>query len=53
MKFFNSKESLGVLFVILAYFSFALLDTIQKTAVLYHTIFQLLLVKYCFVFIYF
>ena len=49
MNFFKSKESLGILFVVLAYFSFALLDTVQKTAVLYHSIFQLLLVKYCFV----
>ena len=49
MIFFKSRESLGILFVIFAYFSFSLLDAVQKTAVLSHSIFQLLLVKYCFV----
>lgn len=49
MSFFKSKESIGILFVIIAYFSFALLDAVQKTAVLYHSVFQLLLVKYFFV----
>ena len=49
MNFFNSKESLGMVFAIFAYFSFAILDAFQKTAVLYHSIFQLLLAKYIFV----
>ena len=49
MYFFKSKESIGILFAIFAYFSFSILDTIQKTAVIYHSIFQLLLIKYFFV----
>jgi drug/metabolite transporter (DMT)-like permease len=49
MLFFRSKESIGILFAITAFFSFALLDTVQKTAVINHSIFQLLLVKYFFV----
>ena len=43
-----SKTSIGIIFVIIAYFSFSLLDTIQKTAVIYHSIFQLLFLKYLF-----
>lgn len=46
MKFFKSKESLGIFFAIFAYFNFSILDAIQKTVVLTHSIFQLLLVKY-------
>ena len=48
MNFIKSKESLGILFAILAFFSFSILDAIQKTAVIYHSIFQLLLIKYLF-----
>ena len=44
-----SKESIGILFGILAYLSFSILDATQKTLILYHSIFQLLLVKYFFV----
>ena len=49
MYLFNSKESIGILFGIFAYLSFSILDTIQKTLIIYHSIFQLLLVKYFFV----
>ncbi len=49
MKFFQSKESIGIFFAIIAYLSFSILDAFQKTAVLYHSIFQLLLIKYFFV----
>ena len=49
MLFFSSKESMGILFAITAFFSFSLLDAVQKTAVINHSIFQLLLVKYFFV----
>jgi drug/metabolite transporter (DMT)-like permease len=49
MQIFKSKESLGIFFAIFAYFNFSLLDAIQKTAVLHHSIFQLLLIKYSFV----
>ena len=43
-----SSTSIGIIFAILAYFSFSLLDTIQKTAVIYHSIFQILFLKYFF-----
>ena len=48
---FKSIESLGMLFAVMAYFSFSLLDAVQKTAIMYHSIFQLLFIKYCFVLI--
>ncbi len=38
-----------MIFAVMAYFSFSLLDAVQKTAIIYHSVFQLLLVKYCFV----
>ena len=40
-----SKQSIGIIFGILAYFSFSILDATQKTLILYHSVFQLLLVK--------
>ena len=46
---FRSKESIGIFFAISAYFSFSLLDAIQKTAIINHSVFQLLFVKYSFV----
>ena len=49
MAVFKSKETIGILFAILAYFSFSLLDATQKTLVIYYSVFQLLLVKYFFV----
>ena len=49
MYLFKSKESIGIFFGIFAYLSFSILDAIQKTLVLHHSIFQLLLVKYFFV----
>lgn len=46
---FNLKSyNYGILLFLLAYFSFGVLDTIQKTAVQYHSVFQLLLIKYIF-----
>ena len=45
----RSTERLGILFAILAYFSFSLLDAFQKTAIIYHSIFQILLIKYFFI----
>jgi len=47
----NSIETLGIFFALIAYFSFSLLDAVQKTAVIYHSIFQILFIKYCFVLI--
>jgi drug/metabolite transporter (DMT)-like permease len=49
MYFLKSKESIGILFGILAYLSFSILDATQKTLILYHSVFQLLLIKYFFV----
>ena len=49
MYLFKSKDSVGILFGVFAYLSFSILDAIQKTLVLHHSIFQLLLVKYFFV----
>ena len=49
MLIFKSKESIGILFGIFAYLSFSILDTIQKTLIINHSVFQLLLIKYFFV----
>ena len=46
---YRSKETIGIIFAIIAYFSFSILDAIQKSAVLYYSVFQLLLIKYIFV----
>ena len=46
---YKSKETLGIIFAIIAYFSFSMLDAIQKSAILYYSIFQLLFIKYIFV----
>ena len=43
-----SKERIGIFFAIAAYFSFSLLDVVQKNAVIYHSIFQILFIKYWF-----
>ena len=48
MTLTKSNESIGLLFAISAYFSFSILDVMQKTAIINHSIFQLLLVKYSF-----
>ena len=48
---YKSKETIGIIFAIIAYFSFSILDAIQKSAVLYYSIFQLMFVKYTFVFL--
>ena len=45
----KSTESVGILIGIFAYLSFSILDTIQKTLILHHSVFQLLLAKYFFV----
>ena len=49
MHLLKSKESIGIIFGIFAFFSFSVLDAIQKTLILYNSVFQLLLVKYFFV----
>ena len=46
---FKSAETLGIIFAVMADFSFSLSDAVQKTAIIYHSVFQILFVKYCFV----
>ena len=48
MPFSKSKEFVGILFAVAAYFAFSILDAFQKTAVINHSIFQLLFIKYIF-----
>ena len=47
--YFKSKESIGILFAISSFFCFSLLDVMQKTAIINHSVFQILLIKYSFV----
>ena len=42
----------GIILTLLTYLSFGILDTIQKTAVQYHSVFVLLFVKFAFCFIF-
>ena len=44
----SNPYNYGILLILLAYLSFGILDTIQKTAVQYHSVFQLLFIKYLF-----
>ena len=44
----KSNETIGIFFAISAYLSFSLLDSIQKTLIIYYSVFQLLFIKYCF-----
>ena len=46
-----SYTYIGIIFAILANFSFSLLDTISKTLVIYYSIIQILLIKYFFILI--
>ena len=46
---YKSNETLGIIFGIIAYLSFSILDAIQKTAIIHYSIFQLLFFKYTFV----
>lgn len=43
-----STTIIGIIFAILAYFSFSLLDAIQKTAIIHNSVFQILFLKYFF-----
>ena len=43
-------ELLGIIFAIFAYLAFSLLDTIQKTLIIYYSVFQILFIKYFFTF---
>ena len=44
----STPYSYGIILILLTYLSFGILDTIQKTAVQYHSVFVLLFVKYTF-----
>ena len=44
----SNPYSYGIILILLPYLSFGILDTIQKTAVQYHSVFVLLFVKYTF-----
>ena len=44
----SNPYSYGIILILLTYLSFGILDTIQKTAVQYHSVFVLLFVKYSF-----
>ena len=51
MKLIKSKENIGALFAILAYLLFSILDVFQKYGTIFHTVFQIMLVKYLFLFL--
>ena len=44
----SNPYTYGIILILLTYLSFGILDTIQKTAVQYHSVFVLLFVKYTF-----
>ncbi|MDB9776165.1 DMT family transporter [Alphaproteobacteria bacterium] len=45
---FKSKKNLAILFAIGAYLSFSFLDAVQKTLIIYYSLFQILFIKYSF-----
>ena len=47
----SKVELLGIIFAIFAYLAFSLLDTIQKTLIIYYSVFQILFIKYFFTFV--
>ncbi len=46
----SKPEVIGIFFAIFAYLTFSLLDTIQKTLIIYFSVFQILFIKYFFTF---
>lgn len=44
----KSRKNLAILFAIGAYLSFSFLDAIQKTLIIYYSLFQILFIKYSF-----
>ena len=46
----SKPEAVGIFFAIFAYLAFSLLDTIQKTLIIYYSVFQILFIKYFFTF---
>ena len=49
-KLVTRYEIIGVIFAIAAYLCFSLLDVIQKTLIIYYSVFQILFLKYFFTF---
>ena len=49
-KLVNRHEIIGIIFAISAYLCFSLLDVIQKTLIIYYSVFQILFLKYFFTF---
>ena len=47
----SSKENIGMFFGVLAFFLFATTDVAQKYATIYHSVFQIMLFRYLFLFI--
>ena len=47
----SSKENIGIFFGIIAFFLFATTDVAQKYATIYHSVFQIMLFRYLFLFI--
>ena len=52
IKTISKPEVIGISFAIFAYLTFSLLDTIQKTLIIYYSVFQILFIKYFFTFFY-
>ena len=50
IKSISRIELSGIIFAIFAYLAFSLLDTIQKTLIVYYSVFQILFIKYFFTF---
>jgi len=49
-KLVTRYEFIGIIFAIAAYLCFSLLDVIQKTLIIYYSVFQILFLKYFFTF---
>ena len=50
IRIISKPEVIGIFFAIFAYLAFSLLDTIQKTLIIYYSVFQILFIKYFFTF---
>ena len=48
MQLLKNQENIGIIFAIIAYFTFSVVDVLQKYAVINQSIFQLLLFRYLF-----
>ena len=50
IRFIKFHENIGAIFAILAFFLFSILDVFQKYGTIFHTVFQIMLCKYLFLF---